>query len=48
MTQIERPSIRKRIPSVLTVDEVHQVLGQLQGPPALICGLLYGTGMRLM
>lgn len=48
MTQIERPSVRKRIPSVLTVDEVHRVLGRMQGEPALICRLLYGTGMRLM
>jgi len=48
MTQIERPAVRKRIPSVLTVDEVRRVLDQMQGEPALICRLLYGTGMRLM
>ena len=48
MTQIERPSVRKRIPSVLTVDEVRRVLDQMRGEPALICRLLYGTGMRLM
>ena len=48
MTQIERPAIRKRIPSVLTVDEVRRVLDLMHGEPALICRLLYGTGMRLM
>ncbi|GAA4412510.1 integron integrase [Quisquiliibacterium transsilvanicum] len=48
MTQIERPAIRKRIPSVLTVDEVRRALDLMQGEPALICRLLYGTGMRLM
>ncbi len=48
MLQIQRPSVRKRIPSVLTVDEVRRVLGHMTGEPALVARLLYGTGMRLM
>lgn len=38
----------RRLPSVLTRDEVRLLLRQLQEPFGLISGLLYGTGMRLM
>ena len=39
----------RRLPSVLTRDEVRLLLGQFDEQPfALISGLLYGTGMRLM
>lgn len=38
----------KRLPVVLSVAEVRAVLQQLEGPPALVCGLLYGGGLRLM
>jgi integron integrase len=39
----------RRLPSVLTRDEVRSLLGHFREEPfALICGLLYGTGMRLM
>ncbi|HEY5806459.1 MAG TPA: integron integrase [Povalibacter sp.] len=39
----------RRLPSVLTRAEVRAVLGQIQDEPfALMAGLLYGTGMRLM
>ena len=39
-----------RIPVVLTREEVRRVLARLKGrgSPALIAGLLYGTGMRLL
>jgi integron integrase len=38
----------KRLPVVLTRDEVQAVLGRLSGTHALIARLLYGTGMRIM
>ena len=38
----------KRLRVVLSVMEVRAVLHQLEGPAALVCGLLYGGGVRLM
>lgn len=38
----------ERLPVVLTVDEVRQVLHHMYGVQHLIGELLYGTGMRLM
>jgi len=50
MKEIDRPAMRKRIPAVLTVDEVRRLLGAMEGEgeAALLARLLYGTGMRLM
>jgi integrase len=45
---IGRPQQTKRIPSVLTKDEVAGLLAQMDGITALLARLLYGTGMRLM
>lgn len=38
----------RRMPVVLTRDEVRAVLGQMHGVPQLVARLLYGTGMRLL
>ena len=38
----------KRLPTVLTKEEVQQVIGQLTGVHRLIVQLLYGSGLRLM
>jgi len=38
----------RRLPVVLTVDEVQQVLGRLSGEPWMVAMLLYGSGLRLM
>ncbi|NOQ64613.1 MAG: integron integrase [Methyloprofundus sp.] len=38
----------RKVPVVLTVDEIRALLGELQGVYALLAGLQYGTGMRLM
>ena len=46
--EIERPKRPSRLPVVLSRDEVRALLAQLDGLPALIAALLYGTGMRLM
>ena len=45
---IGRPSLKRRIPSVMTRDEAAGLLAQMQGETALLARLLYGTGMRLM
>jgi len=38
----------RRLPTVLTRDEVHRLLGSMNGTSRLMAALLYGTGMRLM
>lgn len=48
LDEIGRPLVKKRIPSVLTVIEVQRLLSLVDGEPALLARLLYGTGMRLM
>ena len=46
--EINRPARTRRIPSVLTKDEVAGLLAVMDGETALLARLLYGTGMRLM
>ena len=48
LNNIGRPQQTKRIPSVLTKDEVAGLLAQMEGVTALLARHLYGTGMRLM
>ena len=48
LTELQRPARAKRIPAVLTPNEVADLLGALEGGMALLGKLLYGTGMRLM
>ena len=48
LENVNRPTSPKRIPSVLTKDEVAGMLAQMDGITALLARLLYGTGMRLM
>ncbi len=48
LNDINRPASARRIPSVLTKDEVAGVLAAMEGEAALLARLLYGTGMRLM
>ncbi|MEW6108592.1 MAG: integron integrase [Nitrospirota bacterium] len=38
----------QRLPTILTRDEVNKVLNEMTGVNALITGLLYGSGLRLM
>ncbi|MGH7547073.1 MAG: integron integrase, partial [Gemmatimonadales bacterium] len=47
LVRAKRPA---RVPVVLTRDEVRRVLSRLRGrgAPALVAGVLYGTGMRLL
>ena len=43
-----RPKKPQRLPAVLTREEVHALLANMEGTPLLMARLLYGTGMRLM
>jgi integron integrase len=45
---VTRASQPKRLPVVLTRQEVRALLSQLQGTPWLVASLLYGAGLRLM
>lgn len=47
MTEIGRPRAKRRLPVVLTPDELAQVLCFLEGEHRLFAQLLYGTGMRI-
>jgi integron integrase len=38
----------RRVPAVLTREEVRSVLGRLEGSPQLVATLLYGAGLRLL
>lgn len=38
----------RRLPVVLTKDEVRSILAEMSGTPKLVVSLLYGTGMRLL
>ena len=46
LNNIGRSQQTKRIPSVLSKDEVAGLLAQLEGVAALLTRLLYGTSMR--
>ncbi len=43
-----RASRGRRLPEVLSREEVRGLLAQVEGTPALMLGLLYGAGLRLM
>lgn len=45
---VVRARTRRRLPVVLSEAEVRAVRAQLAGEPALVVGLLYGSGLRLM
>lgn len=45
---VVRARSRRRLPVVLTTQEVRAVLQRLGGAEALVAGLLYGSGLRLM
>lgn len=48
LDSIEKAKAPKRLPVVLTHDEVAQLLARLSGIHRLIGALLYGTGLRIM
>lgn len=44
---VVRAQTRRRLPVVLSEAEVRAVRMELEGIPALVVGLLYGSGLRL-
>jgi integron integrase len=46
--EIERAKRPRRVPTVFTQEEVHQLLAHLTGVSHLMASLLYGAGLRLM
>ncbi|HBK47054.1 MAG TPA: hypothetical protein DDZ67_11595 [Xanthomonadaceae bacterium] len=48
MDEIQRARRPRRLPTVLSEDEVAGLLAEMEGRYGLMAALLYGTGMRLM
>jgi len=48
LDNVTRASSARRLPLVLSRDEVRALLSQLQGTSWLVANLLYGSGLRLM
>ncbi|HSV79352.1 MAG TPA: phage integrase N-terminal SAM-like domain-containing protein [Ramlibacter sp.] len=48
LQDLNRPSTKRRIPTVLTPEEVARLLQAMAGEIQLVARLLYGTGMRLL
>ncbi|TLZ43257.1 MAG: integron integrase [Gammaproteobacteria bacterium] len=48
LDNITRATTAKRLPVVLSREEVRSLLSQLKGAPWLVANLLYGSGLRLM
>lgn len=48
MTSLKRVQRMKRVPVVLTVDEVRRILGQMTGITRLMVELMYGAGLRVL
>jgi site-specific recombinase XerD len=48
LNDLNRPARKRRVPSVMTREEVAAIFQFLDGEMALLAKLLYGTGMRLM
>jgi integron integrase len=47
MDDMEKPQVKKRLPAVLSRDEVARILSLMKGEHRLFAQLLYGTGMRI-
>ena len=47
LDRLARPSVPRRLPVVLTREEVARILALLSGDHAVLGRLLYGTGMRI-
>jgi integron integrase len=48
LDNVEQAKVPKRLPVVLTREEVQKVLSQLEGQHKLAAGLLYGAGLRIL
>jgi integron integrase len=48
MEEFARAKRPRRLPEVMTRDEVQRLLSKMDGIPGLMAGLMYGSGIRLM
>lgn len=48
VAEVVQAKAARRVPEVLTHEEVERVMAQLDGVPRLVAMLLYGSGLRLM
>ena len=48
VTGVEAASVPRRLPVVLSREEIRQIINELREPTSLVVSLLYGSGMRLM
>ena len=48
LSDVVRARRPRRLPIVLTGDDVRRILAELEGRPKLIAAILYGTGLRLL
>lgn len=48
MAGLVRAKVPQHTPVVLTRDEARAIIGQMSGSAALVCRLLYGSGLRLL
>jgi integron integrase len=47
LERLERPQRAKQLPTILSPEQVRQVLEQMSGTERLMAQLIYGTGMRI-
>jgi integron integrase len=47
LKQLDRPRQAKRLPNVLSLDQVARVLREMQGTERLMAQLIYGSGLRI-
>lgn len=47
LDDVVRATPRKRIPVVLSREEIRAIFSRLRGPHDRICGLMYGSGLRV-
>jgi integrase len=48
MPDIKRASQPRRVPVVLTPDEVRRLLARLEDPDRQVVSLVYGSGLRIL
>ena len=48
LQNIARAKRPERLPSVFDRREIERLLAHIEGPPKLVCALLYGSGLRLL
>jgi integron integrase len=47
LQDLERPKLPKRLPNILSIDQVGRAFRQMQGVESLMARLIYGSGIRI-